>query len=67
AEQLMLAEQVARMQVDAPDFTLPEPTVVRAIRHRGQTAAAVKIADMAAPKPNESRLFAALGKLRVVE
>lgn len=67
AEQLMLAEQVARMQVDAPDFALPEPAVVRPVRHRGQTAAAVKVADAAAPKPNESRLFAALGKLSIVK
>lgn len=67
AEQLLLADQVARMQVDAPDFALPEPAVVRPVRHRGQTAATVKVADLATPKPNESRLFAALGRLSIVK
>lgn len=67
AEQLMVAEQVARMQVDAPVFDLPEASVVRAVRHRGNAAAAVKVADVAAARPNETKIFAALGKLRIVE
>lgn len=63
AEQLLHAEQVAAMQADAVQPELPEPAVLRPVRHRGQTAAALK----PVPEParhQESRVFAAL---RVVE
>ncbi len=45
---------------------LPEPSVVRPVRHRGQTAAALKV-TVAPEKSQESRVFAALGMLRAVE
>ncbi len=67
AEQLLTAEQVARMQADAPDFSLPEPAAVRPVRHRGATAAALKAAPVPQQAQHESKVFAALGNLRVVE
>lgn len=62
------AAQVAEAQsiIGGVPVALPEPQVVRPVRHRGQTVAALKVA--AAPaQPQESRVFAALGKLRAVE
>lgn len=73
AERRLSAAEVARIQrgVDAPEPALPEPAVLRPVRpnHRnggGQTAAALKPAAPAQPT-HESNVFAALGKLRVVE
>jgi hypothetical protein len=48
AEMLLAAEQVAALQADAPVSELPEPAVIRPVRHRGQTAAALK------PQPSRS-------------
>lgn len=70
AEQLLAAEQVAALQVDAPTPAMPEPGAVRMVRHRGQTAAALKAiapAPASDPKPSESRIFGALGRLRAVD
>ena len=72
AEQLLAAEEVAAMQADAMPPDLPEPNVVRPVRHRGRTggrtAAALKAApDTVTAIERESRLFGAIGKLRVVE
>lgn len=69
AERRMTAAQVAEMQrvIGAEPGEVPEPTVIRPIRHRGQTAAALKVADAPRQDERESRVFAALGKLRVVE
>ena len=69
AEQLLASEQVARLQPDAAPPIVPEPSVVRPVRHRGQTAAALKaIAPAPAmPRQSESRVFGALGKLRAVD
>lgn len=81
AEQLLAAEEVARLQAAVETPEVPEPTVLRPVRHRGQTAAALKVAPAQAgpvkvrpqkgqerpQKEEESRVFAALAKLRVVE
>lgn len=68
AEQLLAAHDVARMQAGVPEPTLPEPGVLRPVRSRGQTAAALRaVPDVAPPEPKESRVFAALGMLRAVE
>ena len=67
AEQLLAAEKVARLQADAPQPELPEPAVIRPVRHRGQTAAAVKAASEPAQNEQESRVFAGLERLRLVE
>jgi hypothetical protein len=66
AEQLLAAEELAALQADLAPVAMPEPTVIRPVRHRGQTAAALK------PQVNhalerDANMFAALGKLRVVE
>lgn len=69
AEQLLAAEQVAARQADAPAPIAPEPGAVRIVRHRGQTAAALKaVAPVPAqPTPKESRIFGALRHLRAVD
>lgn len=70
AEQLLAAEEVARLQADPAPAPLPEPAALRMVRHRGQTAAALRVApapEVAALKHDESRVFAALNRLRVVE
>jgi len=70
AEQLLSAEEVARRQADAPIFTTPEPAVIRPVRHRGQTAAALRpVEPQAVPAQEErnDRIFAALGRLKAVE
>jgi hypothetical protein len=63
AEDLLSAEEVARQQADFVPPELPEPSVIHLVRHRGQTAAAVK----AEPTPRavenqerEARFYAAL-------
>lgn len=62
AENLLSAAQVAALQVDAPEAETPEPKVYRPVRHRGQTAAALKLVSDAARQPsqNEDKVFAAL-------
>lgn len=70
AEQLMAADEVARLQADAPTFTVPEPSVVRPVRHRGHTAAALKLADAAPARAAEERtdrIFTAMERLKLVE
>ena len=69
AEQLLAAEEVARLQADAPEFTPPEPSVIRPVRHRGQTAAAVKVAEASHQEreARTTRISNALGRLRPVE
>ncbi|MED5546172.1 MAG: transposase domain-containing protein [Pseudomonadota bacterium] len=73
AERFLSAEQVAAMQPAAQAPQMPDPGAVRMVRHRGQTAAAVK----ALPTPQgeqtisrESRVFRALqawSRLKIVE
>lgn len=65
-EMLVAAQSVAELLPDPELPELPEPQVVRPVRHRGQTAAAIKSAPLA-PSQHETRVFTALGKLRVVE
>ncbi|MFM9625827.1 hypothetical protein ACKI14_49410, partial [Streptomyces turgidiscabies] len=47
AEQFLTAAQVAALQVDAPEPSLPEPGVIRPVRHRGRTVAALKAEPVA--------------------
>jgi len=74
AEQLLAAEQVAAriaaMLPNAATEDLPEPSVIRPVRHRGQTAAALK----SAPSPRRQAdtefmtdFMSGVRKLRVVE
>lgn len=74
AERLMTAEAVAALQPAPATAPTPEPLVYRPVRHRGQTAAALK----AVPDPQRAQaaqqhaetstqLLAAFGKLKVVE
>lgn len=72
AEALLSADQVAAIQ---PDFTdtapLPQPGAVRPHRHRGQTAAALKLASQPSEMPvsdrNLDRFADAVSRLRLVE
>lgn len=66
AEQLLTAEKLAEMLPDYGEADeLPEPEVVRPVRHRGQTAAALK------PKPQQDNFMdqfsTAVTKLRLVD
>lgn len=65
AEGLLTAAQVAALQIDAPEPEITEPQVYRPVRHRGQTASALKVAAQATPQiaepaRSENRAFAAL-------
>jgi putative transposase len=63
-EELLAAEQLAAMLPDHIDeIDVPAPSVVRPVRHRGQTAAALKPAPTAQPNPQFIDRFA---RLRVV-
>jgi len=53
AEREMTMEELVRLQAGAPVVELPVSTVTRPVRHRGQTAAALKPAVQAAPAANE--------------
>ena len=66
AEQLLAVEQVAARQIGAAPAALPEPQVIRPVRHRGNTAAALKVAEPPVQQ-HTTRVFAALGKLKAVE
>lgn len=67
---LTAAQVTARLASVAPDVT-PEPAIIRPVRHRGQTAAALRPNQEASEKPIASDLtdrFAnAFGNLRLVE
>ena len=73
AERFLSAEQIAAMQPAAEALPRPEPGAVRIVRHRGQTAAAVKALPVPDGIPNtsrESRVFRALqatNRLKIVE
>lgn len=78
AEMLMMSEEVAAMQASTVDAEIPEPAVIRPVRHRGQTAAALRPSSGQGLKtvPDQpegersafkSKIFAALGKPRLVE
>lgn len=68
AEQLLTAAQVAAWQTDAPAPEVPQAGATRPVRHRGQTAAALKLVPEVREVPQQSKVFAALErKFRVVE
>ena len=69
AHRLLDAAQVAIEQqvIGGVPVVLPEPQVVRPVRHRGQTVAALKVQAAPAPLQQKSSVFAALGKLRAVD
>jgi len=65
-ENLLRADQIAAMLPDYDDEkTLPAPSVIRPVRHRGQTAAALKADEHTDTQTQE--IFSAIGKLRLVE
>ncbi len=67
-EQLLTAGEVAAQLPDYIDEPiLPEPRVVRPVRHRGQTAAALRPEIESRREPCIDRFAAAVGRLRVVE
>lgn len=75
AEQFLAAPALAAMHLGLPEpiKAQPKAKVVRAVRHRGQTAAALKLVEMPAAAPrrdHESKVFEAMGeafRLRAVE
>lgn len=69
AEDLLTMQQLVAVQVDAPEPAKPEAQVVRPVRHRGQTAAALKIvATPAFEVPeHENKAFGALRHLKIVD
>lgn len=71
AEQLMAAEELAALQPSASRQPAPEPAVIRPVRHRGQTAAALKVlpepASQAKPKDHQNRIFTALSLVKPVD
>ena len=66
AEQLLAAEELAALQAEQVRPALPEPTVIRPVRHRGQTAAALKPQTIVHTE-RESRVFAALTLVKPAE
>jgi len=71
-EQLLSAEEVAaRFDRDAVPVDMPAASVIRPVRHRGQTAAALKLVEDCTAEPARpafiDRLTAASERLRLVE
>lgn len=60
AEQLYSAEQVAALQAETIRVDMPEPAIIRPVRHRGNTAAALKAAPVPVQSQQESTVFRAL-------
>ena len=71
AHELLDAATIAAMIPDHPDETPLPASVVRPVRHRGQTAAALKLAPVPADSPIVTpvidRLAAAASRLRLVD
>ena len=77
AHRRLSAAEVAEQQraIGGAAAALPEPSVIRPVRHRGQTAAALKLLPEAAPqsdvqadkRPRRSSVFDAAPHLRAVE
>jgi len=69
AEDLMTAAQVAALQTGKPVEVVPEPAVIRPVRHRGQTAAALKYVERAEPvlPDQENKVLNIFGRLRPVD
>lgn len=70
-EQLLSADQLAAMLPSYDEVDVPEPTIIRPVRHRGQTAAALKPLSTPAEAPVETPFIdpftSAIGRLRLVE
>jgi len=68
-EQLLSAEELARMMPALPDEgPAPAPSVIRPVRHRGATAAALKAASSAVSEPSQTHVmdrFAAAAERRL--
>jgi hypothetical protein len=62
AEQLLVAEEVAALQADYEAPAVPEPSIIRPVRHRHSNAALKP--QIAANQERETRLF---DRLRLVE
>lgn len=69
AEGLLTMPQLMTVQVDAPEPEKPEAQVFRPVRHRGQTAAALKPTQAPAYEPpaHESKALGALRHLKIVD
>lgn len=72
AERRMTAAQVAAAQreIGGDAEQLPEPEVIRPVRYRGQTAAALKVVSSPDPVAREqraNRTFAALDRIKLVK
>ena len=66
-QQLLDADLVAAMQVDAPRFTPPEPGAVRLVRQRGNAAVAQRIEyEPQLPEPKSS-VISMMGRLRPLD
>ena len=65
---LLSAGAIAAMQrADVSDPEVPEPSIVRAVRYRGQTAAALKPRSAAAQQPETHSVIDRIGQLRLVK
>ncbi len=69
AEDLLTMQQLVAVQVDAPEPEKPEAQVVRPVRHRGQTAAALKVVQQPVNEPSdyENKALGALRHLKIVD
>lgn len=69
AEQLLAAEEVAAMTPGSPVRDVPQPSVIRQVRHHGNAAAARKIepVEHTEHEQRESRVIDAIGRFRLVE
>jgi len=67
AEDLLSASELAAMLPgDMPDDDVFEPSIVRPVRHRGQTAAALKSIPQGAPRPDPNSVLDRIGRLKLV-
>lgn len=66
AEQLLSAGEVARLQAGAQQVHLPEPAVLRPVRHKGHTAAALKVTrqERTERDEREAQVFSILSRRR---
>jgi hypothetical protein len=69
AEDLLTAAQVAALQTGKPVEVAAQPTVIRPVRHRGQTAAALKYLERAEPvlPDQQNKVLNIFGRLRPVD
>lgn len=67
AEELLSAAELTDSQPRAPIAPVPESSIVRPVRHRGQTAAALKIQTSPARLAREESQTRVFGSLKLVE